>query len=117
LLHPRGNGAGLETEVVEMLDEGLQILSGECFKMGRALSCQKCEEGEKEGGSTSEGAGSQVEPILMVEIALRVVGFWKIALAEPLDPLVECVGSFVIGSTNSKRRVIGESVVNVTWEY
>jgi hypothetical protein len=77
----------------------------------------KCEEGEKEGGSTSEGAGSQVEPILMVEIAFSVVGFWKIALAEPLDPLVECVGSFVIGSTNSKRRVIGESVVNVTWEY
>jgi hypothetical protein len=41
LLYSRGNGAGLEAEILEMLDKGFQILSGERLEMGSAVMAQK----------------------------------------------------------------------------
>jgi hypothetical protein len=70
----------------------------------------------KEGDAGSEGVGFEVEPVLVVEIALRVVDSWKIAFAKPLDPSVERMGSLVNGLSKDTRRVLGWSVLSVTRE-
>jgi len=85
-----------------MLDKGLQVLSGEHLQVGTALTSQKCEEGEKEGDAAFEGAGLEVEPILMAEISFSMLCSRKVVIGKPFYPLLNYANPAIVAVRSLK---------------